>query len=292
LLDERIAFLCRLTKSFTVQKSDFLASSKVSGGHRSGASAKLLKKEAGEAWLSLLSQEVSTHQRKALLALITKQIANSVERLERLSDFIDDSFNIGGSMSLAALAGVYHLMREKNLDYPDFYSKVYALLQPSTLHSKHRSRFLRLLDTFLGSTHLPAALVASFVKRLSRLCLHCAPSAIVAIVPFVYNLLKAHPACTFMIHRRKPIGKGTRPCGTYQGQDDPFVMTEPDPMSTMAIDSSLWEVEALQTHYHPNVATISKVVSEQFTKQAYNLEDFLDHSYASVGFFDALIRIC
>ncbi len=38
----------------------------------------------------------------------------------------------------------------------------------------------------------------------------------------------------------------------------------------------------LQSHYHPNVATIAKIISEQFTKQAYNLEDFLDHSYGSM----------
>jgi U3 small nucleolar RNA-associated protein 19 len=69
-----------------------------------------------------------------------------------------------------------------------------------------------------------------------------------------------------------------------EGMDDPFDMVELDPMETNAIESSVWELEALQTHYHPNVATLAKIIAEQFTKRSYNLEDFLDHSYTAVSF--------
>jgi U3 small nucleolar RNA-associated protein 19 len=67
-----------------------------------------------------------------------------------------------------------------------------------------------------------------------------------------------------------------------EGMDDPFDMEEEDPMQTGAIDSSLWEIETLQSHYHPNVATLAKIISEQFTKRSYNLEDFLDQSYTAI----------
>jgi U3 small nucleolar RNA-associated protein 19 len=67
------------------------------------------------------------------------------------------------------------------------------------------------------------------------------------------------------------------------GFEEVFLPEETDPMATKAIESSLWELVQLQTHYHPNVATIAKVISEQFTKHSYNMEDFLDHSYASVS---------
>ena len=53
---------------------------------------------------------------------------------------------------------------------------------------------------------------------------------------------------------------------------DPFDTEEEDPMETDAISSSLWELVMLQSHYHPNVATLAKIISEQFTKYAYNLE--------------------
>lgn len=200
---------------------------------------------------------------------------------ERLSDFLTDCFDTGGSTSLLALSGVFYLIQQRNLDYPSFYTKLYSLLDVEMLHSKHRSKFMRLLDTFLSSTHLPAVLLASFIKRLSRLALSSPPGAIVAIVPFLYNLFKKHPQTTFMMHR--VIADPTNAVLVEkEGFQDPFDDEEQDPMLTGAIDSCIWEIVQLQSHYHPNVATIAKIVSEQFTKQSYNIEDFLDHSYQSL----------
>ncbi|KAI9880321.1 MAG: hypothetical protein M1830_004200 [Pleopsidium flavum] len=239
------------------------------------------KKQAQEAWLTILRSGLSNVQRKVVLGLISHRIAPWFVKIELLMDFLTDSYNQGGSTSLLALSGLFYLIREKNLDYPSFYSKLYSLLNSGVLHSKHRSRFFRLLETFLASTHLPAALVASFIKRLSRLTLHAPPAGIVVVIPWVYNLLKEHPACTFMIHRERQ-GEEANKLLRDRGMDDPFNMEEADPMQTNAIESSLWEIEMLQSHYHPNVATLAKIISEQFTKQAYNLEDFLDHSYGSM----------
>lgn len=232
------------------------------------------RRQAQEAWLAVLRHDLSKQQRKTILSFMSYRIAPWFLKVELLMDFLTDSFNQGGATSLMALSGLFYLVKEKNLDYPQFYQKLYSLLDTDILHSKHRSRFFRLLDTFLSSTHLPAALVASFLKRLSRLSLNAPPAAVVVVVPLTYNLLKSHPTCTFMLHRA-PEG---------QNGEDPFDMDEPDPMETDAIESSLWEIHTLQDHYHPNVATIAKIISEQFTKQAYNLEDFLDHSYDSVSF--------
>jgi len=67
------------------------------------------------------------------------------------------------------------------------------------------------------------------------------------------------------------------------GAIDPFKMEEVDPLESNAIESCLWELVTLQNHYHPNVASLAKIISEQFTKRSYNLEDFLDHSYSSVS---------
>ena len=236
------------------------------------------KKQAQEAWLTFLRAGLHQDQRKTVLSLMSQQIAPWFVKVELLMDFLTDSYDLGGSTSLLALSGLFYLMQEKNLDYPSFYPKLYSLIDSDLLHSRHRSRFLRLLDTFLASTHLPASLVASFIKRLSRLALHAPPAGIVAVVPWIYNLMKKHPTCTFMIHRELEA---------RDGMEDPFDMLEADPTSTKAIDSSLWEIVTLQSHYHPNVATLAKIVSEQFTKNAYNIEDFLDHSYASVGALSA-----
>ncbi|KAL9127802.1 MAG: hypothetical protein Q9217_003386 [Psora testacea] len=234
-------------------------------------------KQIQRAWMGIIRQKLAKTQRKRILEMMSAQIAPSFLKIELLLDFLTDSFNVGGSTSLMALSGLFYLIQHKNLDYPQFYLKLYSLLDDNILHSKHRSRFFRLLDTFLGSTHLPGALVASFIKRLSRLCLYAPPSGVVVVVPWIYNLLKGHPTCTLMIHRTPELSERDE-----HEQWDPFRMEEADPMETDAIESSLWEIETLQSHYHPNVATIAKIIAEQFTKHAYNIEDFLDHSYATM----------
>lgn len=239
------------------------------------------KKQAQEAWLGLLRLGLTKAQKKRVLGMMAESIAPWFTKPELLMDFLTDCYNAGGSTSLLALSGVFYLIRERNLDYPLFYRKLYSLLDADMLHSKHRARFFRLLDTFLASSHLPAALVASFLKRLVRLALHAPPAAIVAVVPWCYNMFRKHPLTTFMMHRvpRTPEERARLEAGL----EDPFRPDEEDPMETRAIDSCIWEVVQLQAHYHPNVATVAKIVSEQFTKEFYNLDDFLDHSYGSVS---------
>lgn len=250
------------------------------------ASVKAHKKRGQEAWSSLLMKNLSKPERKQILRILIHQVVPWFTRPERLMDFLTDSYDAGGETTLLALAGLFYLIQEKNLDYPLFFHKLYSLLDEGILHSKHRSRFFRLLDTFMASTHLPSALVASFIKRLSRLSLIAPPSGIIVVMPWIYNMFKRHPSTTFMIHRVSRCVEETEEWETF-GAEDSFDMKEPDPMLTGAIDSSVWELETLQTHYHPNVATLARIISEQFTKDSYNLEDFLDHSYNSVSSYDA-----
>jgi U3 small nucleolar RNA-associated protein 19 len=118
---------------------------------------------------------------------------------------------------------VTHISSPRARDYPSFYTRLYAFLDQDLLHLKYRSRFFRLTELFLSSTsvyapknilrkrdylfwplflrHLPATLLASFVKRLSRLSLTAPPSSIVITIPFIYNILKRHPTLMCMIHR-------------------------------------------------------------------------------------------
>ncbi|CAK7225614.1 Maturation and nuclear export of 40S ribosomal subunits interacting protein [Sporothrix bragantina] len=243
------------------------------------------RKMAQDAWLAVLQRAASSTTDKSLrkqaLGIASTVIAPWFAQPELMLDFLTDCYDAGGATSLLALSGLYYLIRERNVDYPAFFRKLYSLLDAELLHSKHRARFFRLMDSFLASSHLPVQMVASFLKRLARLCLHAPPSAVVSVVPWIYNMLKKHPQCTFMIHR-VPRTAEERAALAQDGLADPFLLSEQDPMETHAVDSCLWELVQLQTHYHPNVATIAKIVSEQFTKQAYNVEDFFDHSYQSM----------
>ncbi|KAK6401971.1 Maturation and nuclear export of 40S ribosomal subunits interacting protein, partial [Oleoguttula sp. CCFEE 5521] len=199
------------------------------------------RRAAQEAWLSLFRSPITAEHRKKILQVTTRQILPWFStKLEILTDFLTDSFNSGGSNALLSLQGIFHLITKNNIDYPEFYTKLYSLLDEDVLHSKHRSRFFRLLDTFLASSHLPAALIASFVKRLARLSLQAPPGAIVWIVPWTYNILRQHPSCTFMLHRTphpSHLIYSSNPSYATEGMSDPFNATEPDPMATHAIDS-------------------------------------------------------
>ncbi|TDL26001.1 CBF-domain-containing protein [Rickenella mellea] len=207
---------------------------------------------------------------KRALSVFHRGVMPYMTRPILLMDWVAGCVDFGGSVAVLALNALFSLMKDYNLDYPQFYTRLYALLDRDVLYLKHRSRFFRLTELCLQSTHLPATLLASFIKKLSRLSLSASPAAIVLIIPFTYNILKRHPALMVMIHR------------TGDSPDDPFDVTEQNPTQTNAIESSLWELYSHKIHYHTSVATMARIFEEVFTKPSYALEDFLDHTYMTL----------
>eukprot|EP00803_Ostreobium_quekettii_P011112 evm.model.scf_1023.3 EVM.evm.TU.scf_1023.3 scf_1023:12077-20588(-) len=77
--------------------------------------------------------------------------------------------------------------------------------------------------------------------------------------------------------------------GTQAGQPpgfDPFLPEEQDPAQSRAIESSLWEIEALRNHYCPQVAAFVSVLDKDMTDKLktseVDLEPLLLGSYASL----------
>ncbi|PTN13697.1 ribosome biosynthesis protein NOC4 [Saccharomyces cerevisiae] len=246
-------------------------------------------------WLSLLNGQLSLQQYKSILLILHKRIIPHFHTPTKLMDFLTDSYNLqssnknAGVVPILALNGLFELMKRFNLEYPNFYMKLYQIINPDLMHVKYRARFFRLMDVFLSSTHLSAHLVASFIKKLARLTLESPPSAIVTVIPFIYNLIRKHPNCMIMLHNPAFISN------PFQTPDqvanlktlkenyvDPFDVHESDPELTHALDSSLWELASLMEHYHPNVATLAKIFAQPFKKLSYNMEDFLDWNYDSL----------
>ncbi|TGZ85165.1 CBF-domain-containing protein [Ascodesmis nigricans] len=234
--------------------------------------------------LSLLRLPLPDFSLKSILNSLSPTILPVFPQPHTLLDFLLSSYSHGGVLPLLSLSGIFELITKHNLDFPDFYPRLYALLDRHLLHTRYRSQFLRLLETFLSSTHLPAQLIASFIKRLSRLCLSAPPGAIVAIVPFIYNLFQAHKSTTYMMHREF-VDEDDE--ADWDGKD-PFDESEMDPMKTRAIESCVWELKSVMRHWHPNVATLARIVEEQFTKERWAVEDFLDHGFGSM--FEAEIK--
>ncbi|KAF9448135.1 CBF-domain-containing protein [Macrolepiota fuliginosa MF-IS2] len=236
-------------------------------------------------WLALLPRLSKSDTAEKLvvrvLNVMHRGILPHLTRPVLIMDWVGACVDYGGSVGLLALNALFILMKDYNLDYPAFYTRLYAFLDRDVLHLKHRARFFRMTELFLSSTHLPAILLASFIKRLSRLSLSAPPAAIVMIIPFIYNTLKKHPALMVMIHNNSTPDEYT----------DPFLPSEPNPTLTRALESSLWELVSHRSHYHTTVSTLCKIFAEPFTKPNYPLEDFLDHTYATLFETDANRKI-
>ncbi|KAG7661442.1 NOC4 [[Candida] subhashii] len=226
--------------------------------------------------ITILTYPLLSNQYKAILLVLHKRIIPYMTQPQGLMDFLTDSYDVADDsvVPILALNSLYELMKNYNLEYPDFYTKLYSLLTPELLYTRYRSRFFRLCDLFLSSTHLSASLVASFIKKLARLSIGSSASGVVIVIPFIYNLLKRHPTCMIMLHNIEGSKK--------KDYTDPYDNNEKNPMNTNAIGSSLWELETLMSHYHPNIATLAKIFGEPFRKHSYNMEDFLDWSYISL----------
>ncbi|EMR10471.1 hypothetical protein PNEG_01185 [Pneumocystis murina B123] len=230
------------------------------------------KRVFSKCWIAALELPLKYHQYKQVLNILHSNVLPFLSKPQLLMDFLTDSYDAGGAVSLLALNGLFYLIQNHNLDYPNFYAKLYTLFDENLFHIRYRGRFIKLVDLFLSSTHLPAIIVASFIKKISRLSLSANPGGIIMIIPLVYNLLKRHPACMVLIHRTS----------VNSIFDDPFLDQELDPSKTRALDSSLWELFTLVDHYYPSVSTLARILQEQFTKTSYNLDDFFDYSYTNI----------
>ena len=165
-----------------------------------------------EAWLTVLRLPniPSRTQRRVLQHLSTYVLSNEISPSPlRFTEYFTTSFKVGvgnGNNSLAAilsLHGLFILMLDHQLEYPQFYNSLYKLLHPRILYTKHRTRFLRLLSkSLLSNSMLPAYVVASFSKRLLRLALSAPPSGGIFVLALVSNLLRKHGECACLIHRR------------------------------------------------------------------------------------------
>ncbi|XP_007426166.3 nucleolar complex protein 4 homolog, partial [Python bivittatus] len=218
-------------------------------------------------WLGFLKYKLPGSLYKKVLVILHDSILPHLNEPTLLMDFLTVAYDVGGAISLLALNGLFVLILQHNLEYPDFYTKLYSLLDPSIFHVKYRARFFRLLDMFLSSSHLPAYLVAAFAKRLSRLALTAPPDGLLIVIPFICNLLRRHPSCLVLIHK---------PNSLAEMSEDPYKMDEKEPLESKALESSLWEIKTLQKHYHPDVASAAAEINLPLSEMEQDLSETLE----------------
>ncbi|PWN30972.1 hypothetical protein BDZ90DRAFT_273218 [Jaminaea rosea] len=242
---------------------------------------------------------LSLGQINTILRIMEKRVLPYLSRPQLIADYLLDCLDVGGPTALLSLSPLYSLYISASLSLPTLYTTLYGLLTPSLLHSPHRSHSLRMLSLFLSSEKLSLATVAAFVKRLARCALRGPPGGVIPVVVMTYNLLKNHREGMALLHRE--MSDDEVPEG---GWKDPYEEDDPScpPSASRAVDSSLFEFVSLgaqpteptaststsqgsrelESHYHSPTSTLVRMLAQPFTKTGYDLEEFLDHSYATL----------
>lgn len=229
-------------------------------------------KRLSAVWITFLRQKLPVKLYRELLIFLPEKVVPYMHNPLLVTDFFIESYNRGGSYSLLALNGLFLLIHRYHLDYPNFYEKLYALLEPGVFYEKYRARFFFLTDLFLSSSHLPAYLVASFAKRLARMALQAPPYALLYIIPFIGNLLIRHRSLATMINDSSDRDASV----------DPYDVEQANPSKSQAADSSLWELKTLQSHWHPTVAKKAKFIDDNLPRMEWDFSERLEEGYAEM----------
>ena len=66
--------------------------------------------------------------------------------------------------------------------------------------------------------------------------------------------------------------------------EDLFLAAENDPTKTRALRSSLWELAALERHYHPAVCTLAKSIGtvQESKSPLHAMDEFSSYTYKSL----------
>lgn len=157
------------------------------------------KKYLNKVWAYVMLWKHNETTHRQLLIILLEKVLEHLDKPLLLTDFLMESLDVGGPISLLSLQGIFILIQHHNLTYPNVYEKLYSMFEPEIFHTKFKARLFYLADIFLSSSHLPENLVAAFVKRLARLSLVAPPQDILIILYFIGNLTIRHPGLKRLI---------------------------------------------------------------------------------------------
>lgn len=220
-----------------------------------------------KAWLAVLRLPLSgSGLRRALRILPVDVLPFSPHPLRFAEIFMQAYSNAKSSVVIPVLAleGLFYLMTKHGLEYPSYYQQLYRIIHsPSFLYLQHRETFCRLLDSSLTRNDLlPSHVVASFCKRLLRICLQAPPHGCLFCLSLVQHLLHQNPQIAVLVHRSSATNDNTE-----LQMSDPFDPITDDPTATNALQSSAWELDALRHHSYAAVATLAGAVGQERQQQ-------------------------
>jgi U3 small nucleolar RNA-associated protein 19 len=180
-----------------------------------------------------------------------------------VADYLSGCFRAGGLVAVLSLRGIFVLMIDHGLEYPEFFEKLYSLITPEGFASRHRFDLFRLLTQCLESRRISSYIVAGFVKRVARVALVSPAPSLYFALPFLRKLLQSHPNCLALIHRSSKGADKRASDGRLEGSQedlkalsegiDPFLSSETQLSKCRALYSTLWELAMLEKHFLPSV---------------------------------------
>ncbi|CAJ1022354.1 CBF/Mak21 family, putative [Leishmania lindenbergi] len=190
-----------------------------------------------------------------------------------LADYLTGCFSSGGIVSILSLQGLFLLMLDHGLEYPNYYEQLYSLLTPDAFASRHRYELFRLLDLSMTSLRVPSYIAASVIKRVAQVSLMAPAPTLYFTLPFLRKVLQTHPNCIALIHRSsreavvpedmagQDADTATAQSAKAQAMSDTAALFDGrDPFDdraklpeTHALNSTLWELTALERHFMPVV---------------------------------------
>lgn len=235
------------------------------------------------AWETILQHpNMTLFQRSSLVSRVPTHLLPFMTNPLQLSDFLTASYNASSvfnledenikqqhsnllpylSLSLSSLDGLFTLISKHNLDYPQFYHKLYTLLSPLSFSLSHsHPKFFSLLSAFLirgGRRTFSRSLASAFIKRLVRRSLTVSTASSLFCLRLALELLRTYPSTSFLVHN-PPVNffsDNVKDDEKRCLQGDPFNDNEQDPDKCGADKSSLWELDILKLHLSPAVTRL------------------------------------
>ncbi|KAF4676390.1 Nucleolar complex protein 4 [Perkinsus chesapeaki] len=234
-----------------------------------------LRRAFQDAWLTFLRLDLSTDLLRLVLRHLPSNVLPYLPSPQYLGDFYLKAFDGSDTAedttnSVLALSGLFYLLTQANIGDPSyidnslsaFYSRLYALLTPTTLTLPYRHRFLRLLLLALKSPMLPGASVAAFAKKLLRCAMlrsirekHMLDESGALVensVLFVVGIGR--------LERRRHTGCMLMAVVDARLEEDPWKaeMSLDEAVKVIPL-TSLWELECLLRHHSPSVYRLAQL---------------------------------
>ncbi|CAM9693094.1 unnamed protein product [Chrysoparadoxa australica] len=232
------------------------------------------RKAFADAWLGVLALPVPRALYRQILMFLPDKVIHHMGVPVKLADFLTDSYKRGGISSVLALDSLFILISQYELDYPQFYNTLLALITPETFTARYRARLFRMLTLHMKSTAISATVAASFAKRLCRVAVSVPPPGALFALALIRLILSKHPECIALIHRESP-------------KDRKGVVLVPqalkDEADPEALNTCLWEVRCLEQHYLSSVSTIAQGFSQPIHKHdQVNVDDLAVQTYKTL----------